>query len=86
MLDLKYDESERPIIAQLFGKHPELFYEATQLVKSLGFDGCALFHFLSIFRLFRCWWAEWDHWEAPAPLELRSSTSTSTSASTIPRP
>lgn len=36
---LEYDESERPIIAQLFGAEPEYFYKAAQLVKKLGFDG-----------------------------------------------
>ncbi len=36
---LIYDEIERPIIAQLFGKTPEDFYRATVLVCELGFDG-----------------------------------------------
>lgn len=36
---LRYDESERPVVAQLFGKEPELFAEAAELVESLGFDG-----------------------------------------------
>lgn len=36
---LAYDESERPIIAQLFGSEPELFHEAALTVKRLGFDG-----------------------------------------------
>ncbi len=36
---LAYDESERPIIAQVFGATPEYFKEAAQLVVELGFDG-----------------------------------------------
>lgn len=36
---LKYSESERPIIAQVFGSDPQLFYEAAQTVERLGFDG-----------------------------------------------
>lgn len=34
-----YDEMERPIVAQVFGKTPELFIEAARLIESLGFDG-----------------------------------------------
>jgi len=37
--ELKYDESERPIIAQLFGSDPESFFEAAKIVCELGFDG-----------------------------------------------
>jgi nifR3 family TIM-barrel protein len=37
--DLRYDEYERPIVAQLFGDDPELFLKSTQLVAELGFDG-----------------------------------------------
>lgn len=36
---LEYDETERPIIAQVFGAKPELFYEAAKQVKQRGFDG-----------------------------------------------
>lgn len=36
---LDYDESERPIIAQIFGSTPEYFYEAAKKVKDLEFDG-----------------------------------------------
>ena len=36
---LAYDDSEHPIIAQLFGSDPELFHEAALRVKALGFDG-----------------------------------------------
>jgi len=34
-----YDESQRPIVAQVFGNKPELFAEAAKLIESLGFDG-----------------------------------------------
>ena len=37
--DLKYDESERPIVAQLFGSDPASFYEAAKIICELGFDG-----------------------------------------------
>lgn len=36
---LEFDEEERPIIAQVFGSDPKLFYEAAQKVVALGFDG-----------------------------------------------
>ena len=36
---LDYDEAERPIVAQLYGKDPELFYQAAHVVCELGFDG-----------------------------------------------
>jgi tRNA-dihydrouridine synthase len=36
---LRYAEVERPIIAQLYGKDPELFFQAAQVVGALGFDG-----------------------------------------------
>ncbi|MCX6779960.1 MAG: tRNA-dihydrouridine synthase family protein [Candidatus Magasanikbacteria bacterium] len=39
MIDLKYDESERPIVAQIFGSKPENFFKTAQLIKELGFDG-----------------------------------------------
>ncbi len=39
LIDLKFDRSERPIVAQLFGATPKLFYEAALLVQKLGFDG-----------------------------------------------
>ncbi len=39
---LAYDETERPIIAQIFGSEPELFHEAALKVKELGFDGVDL--------------------------------------------
>lgn len=39
LLDLKFDESERPIVAQFFGTRPEHFYEAAFLARNSGFDG-----------------------------------------------
>lgn len=36
---LQYHEAERPIVAQLYGKDPELFYQAAHAVCELGFDG-----------------------------------------------
>lgn len=36
---LMYSELERPIVAQLYGKDPELFYQAAHAVCELGFDG-----------------------------------------------
>ena len=37
--DLEYTESERPIIAQLFGSNVENMEKASMLCKELGFDG-----------------------------------------------
>jgi len=37
--ELVYDESERPVVAQLFGNDKEAFYLATLVVCALGFDG-----------------------------------------------
>lgn len=34
-----YDESERPIIAQIFGSTPEAFYKSVFVIAELGFDG-----------------------------------------------
>ena len=39
LLDLKFDESERPILAQFFGNRPETFFECAKLARALGFDG-----------------------------------------------
>lgn len=36
---LVYTEAERPIVAQIWGKIPENFYEAAKLIKKLRFDG-----------------------------------------------
>ena len=37
--DLIFSESERPIVAQVFGSKPEQFCECAKLIKKLGFDG-----------------------------------------------
>lgn len=37
--DLMYTESERPIVAQIFGSKPDNFYTVAKLIKKLGFDG-----------------------------------------------
>lgn len=37
--DLEYDESERPIVAQLFSSRPENMEKAARLCLKLGFDG-----------------------------------------------
>jgi len=39
MLDLKYSEEERPIVAQIFGSNPDNFYRTALLLNELGFDG-----------------------------------------------
>lgn len=36
---LRYHEDERPIVAQLYGKDPGMFYQAAHAVCELGFDG-----------------------------------------------
>jgi tRNA-dihydrouridine synthase len=35
----RFDERERPIVAQIYGKDPALFYQAAHVVGALGFDG-----------------------------------------------
>ena len=42
LLDLKFDKSERPILAQFFGNRPETFFECAKLARELGFDGIDL--------------------------------------------
>ena len=37
--DFTYAEIERPVIAQIYGKTPELFYKVAHIVGELGFDG-----------------------------------------------
>jgi nifR3 family TIM-barrel protein len=37
--DFTYGEIERPVIAQIYGKTPELFYRVAHVVCELGFDG-----------------------------------------------
>lgn len=39
LLDFKYTEGERPIVAQIFGAKPDLFEPAAALCAELGFDG-----------------------------------------------
>ncbi len=37
--DLTYSEMERPVVAQIYGHTPELFYQVAHVVCELGFDG-----------------------------------------------
>lgn len=37
--DLTYSETERPVVAQIYGHTPELFYRVAHVVCELGFDG-----------------------------------------------
>ena len=37
--DLTYSEIERPVVAQIYGHTPELFYQVAHIVCELGFDG-----------------------------------------------
>jgi len=39
LIDLKFSENERPIVAQIFGSKPENIKKAAALCKELGFDG-----------------------------------------------
>ena len=39
LIDLKYGENERPIVAQIFGGNPENIKIASALCRKLGFDG-----------------------------------------------
>ncbi|TSC84720.1 MAG: tRNA-dihydrouridine synthase [Parcubacteria group bacterium Gr01-1014_13] len=39
LVDFMYTESERPIVAQIFGSKPENFYKTALLIQELGFDG-----------------------------------------------
>lgn len=36
---LRFTDCQRPIVAQLYGKRPDLFYQAAHVVSALGFDG-----------------------------------------------
>jgi len=36
---LKYTESERPIVAQIWGSDPQKFFESAKFISKLGFDG-----------------------------------------------
>src|SRR3984893_7609709 len=35
----RYTEEERPLVAQIWGSHPENFYKAAQKLIEMGFDG-----------------------------------------------
>jgi nifR3 family TIM-barrel protein len=37
--DFTYGEIERPVVAQIYGKTPELFYRVAHVICELGFDG-----------------------------------------------
>jgi nifR3 family TIM-barrel protein len=37
--DLTYAEIERPVVAQIYGRAPELFYQVAHIICELGFDG-----------------------------------------------
>ncbi len=37
--DFEYSEIERPVVAQVYGNHPDDFYKAAHVVCELGFDG-----------------------------------------------
>src|SRR5919109_2406686 len=37
--DFTYGDNERPVVAQIYGKNPELFYRVAHIVCELGFDG-----------------------------------------------
>ena len=39
LAELRYSETERPVIAQVFGTDPESFYQTAHLICELGFDG-----------------------------------------------
>jgi tRNA-dihydrouridine synthase len=39
MKDLTYCESERPVVAQIYGRSPDMFYRVAHIVCELGFDG-----------------------------------------------
>ncbi len=39
LIDFKYSENERPIVAQIFGGKPSNIREASRLCRELGFDG-----------------------------------------------
>jgi nifR3 family TIM-barrel protein len=39
LVDFWYEENQRPIVAQIFGAHPENIFKASQMIKELKFDG-----------------------------------------------
>ncbi len=36
---LVFEKSEKPLVAQIWGKRPESFFEVAKILKSMGFDG-----------------------------------------------
>ncbi|NTV41341.1 MAG: tRNA-dihydrouridine synthase [Candidatus Moranbacteria bacterium] len=40
--ELRFEENERPIVAQIFGSKPENIKQAARLIRELGFDGVDL--------------------------------------------
>lgn len=39
LIDIQYEENERPIVAQVFGARPETMEKSAALIKEFGFDG-----------------------------------------------
>jgi tRNA-dihydrouridine synthase len=39
LVDFKYEKNQHPIVAQIFSSKPENIFEASKLIKGLGFDG-----------------------------------------------
>jgi len=39
LIDLQYKNNERPIIVQIFGNDPDLFFATAQLLRKMKFDG-----------------------------------------------
>jgi nifR3 family TIM-barrel protein len=39
LIDLKFSEIQRPMVAQIWGTNPEKFFQAAELIVKLGFDG-----------------------------------------------
>jgi nifR3 family TIM-barrel protein len=39
LVDLRYSEAERPIVAQIFGSRPENFEKVARMLVDMGFDG-----------------------------------------------
>jgi len=39
VIDLKFSDIQRPMVAQIWGTNPEKFFQAAQLIAKLGFDG-----------------------------------------------
>jgi tRNA-dihydrouridine synthase len=36
---LSYSKQERPVVAQIWGTDPEMFFKSAKIIKELGFDG-----------------------------------------------